>query len=320
MSQDNATALGLDSLLASLNAGDEADASGAAAGIVKEASDASDTESTIADNLQTLLTKKASSKTEPTQTGEEKTMQKQAGVSLADSILAMVKQAEDNGNQVIADTSKMVAEDDARDELTPREGKTITETAKAIADRAAANGAEVVGEQVAEAAAEGDAQLDGYDPEPSDIDKQAALDELLSQGFDFEEAVSLVKEAAESITSGLQKSAAIRDLMAEGYDFDDAAELVKQACEELTKQASAEEPYTELEKAAAVNELVSQGYDVEAAVALVKEAAALPAVRQLPAVMKKKLSPKAKAAIAAGTLAVGGAAAGAALASRKKKD
>lgn len=297
---------GLDSLLASLSASDASTADG----LQKSASatDGIDLESTVADKLNSVLTKKASAPS--TSIGENTNM----ATDITKSILALIKQAE-TGNNVIDETDEMVADDDARDELTPVDGLTITETARALAQRAAAAGAEVIGEQEDEADAEGEAQLDGYDPEPSDLDKEAALHELVASGIDFDEAIDLVKQASELITMGMQKSAAVSNLMADGYDFEDAAQLVKQASEHLV--ANQNSGYTELEKAAAVSQLVHEGYGIEDAMAMVKEASGgLVAAGKL--VKSSPLSRKAKIAIGAGTAAGVGAGVAAGVALKKK--
>lgn len=200
--------------------------------------------------------------------GENNTMTKsaheQAGQSIAEAILAgLTKQAENN---VIAETSTMVAEDDKKVLDTPVAGRTVNEVAKDLIARAGANGKTHVPELPAQiAAAEGGAQTAGRDPVPSNLDKQASetLSALISDGVPFEEAVELVKEAAAILNSDLEKSAAVSHLIDNGVDFENAVALVKQASEE--------DEYTELEKSAAVNELVSQGYAFEDAVAAIND-------------------------------------------------
>lgn len=62
-----------------------------------------------------------------------------------------------------------------------------------------------------------------------EIEKAAAVSELVAQGVDFGDAVTLVKQAAAEIQYEMEKAAAMEQLMAEGVDFESAVELVKQA-------------------------------------------------------------------------------------------
>lgn len=242
------TELSLDSLLEDLGA------SSAEETLTKEASETP----SVADDLKNILTKTASENT------EENIMK---GKDIAAMVLAELEKTA--SNNVIVEHDKMVADDDKRDELTPREGKTVTETAKALQARGAAKGHSeqegVVAEQEGKAGAP-DAAVS------SDLDKKAALDELMADGVDFEEAVALVKEASaelEAAADELEKAAAVEELIANGIEFDEAVALVKEASE-------AEVEYTDLEKSAAVSELMAEdGLDFEEAVALVKEAASL---------------------------------------------
>lgn len=64
----------------------------------------------------------------------------------------------------------------------------------------------------------------------------------------------------------VEKVAAVNELVAGGVSFDDAVALVKAAAEEIEAEEA------EQVKVAAVNELMSQGYGIEDAVALVKQA------------------------------------------------
>ena len=303
--------LSLEKLLEGLQVADEQ-------GLNKEASDAAGSES-AADQLQNLLTKQASEVN-----GETPNMSKEnaLGSSIAEAILAQIggmnKQAE---NMVQADLNQMVADDEKRDQATPREGKTVTEVAKALLERGAAEG----GVQEAgfdEVAAEGKEQYEGT-PVASNLSKEAseAIHALIGEGVAFDEAVELVKQASDILSIELEKAAAFDALIAEGVDFEDAAELVKQASAELFGE-EVDGDYTDIEKSAAVAQLVSEGIDFEEAAELVKQAAALPAVvkKALPAVIpgKKGLSTAAKAAIA-GTAAAGAAGAGAYAYNRKKK-
>lgn len=301
--------LSLEKLLEGLQVADEQ-------GLNKEASDAAGSES-AADQLQNLLTKQASEVN-----GETPNMSKEnaLGTSIAEAILAQIggmnKQAE---NMVQADLDQMVADDERRDQATPREGKTVTEVAKALLERGVAEG----GVQEAgfdEVAAEGKEQYEGT-PVASDLSKEAseAIHALIGEGVAFDEAVELVKQASDILSVELEKAAAFDALIAEGVDFDDAAYLVKAASEQLFGYD--EEEYTDIEKSAAVAQLVSEGIDFEEAAELVKQASALTVVKKaVPALIpgKKGLSTAAKAAIA-GTAAAGAAGAGAYAYNRKKK-
>jgi len=204
---------------------------------------ASESETSVADELKSVLTKEASDQgeSEMNLTGKE----------LAESILAMVKQA----NNVADETAAMVADDDKKEELNQVQGKTVTEAAKASVER----GGDADTDEVKEdnVGAPGAAVA-------SDISKQAS--ELIAEGKTLEEAAAIMKQASEK-EAELEKLAAVNELMAEGIDFEDAVLLVKQA---------SEASYSELEKAAAVSELVEQdGIAFDDAVALVKEAASL---------------------------------------------
>lgn len=102
-------------------------------------------------------------------------------------------------------------------------------------------------------------------------EKTAYVNELVAQGYDFDMAVDMVKQASyeadkelQARDSGFDKAAAVSNLVKEGYSFEDAADLVKLASEQHE---------AELYKAAAIEEFVNQGLDYDLSVALVKEAA-----------------------------------------------
>lgn len=59
--------------------------------------------------------------------------------------------------------------------------------------------------------------------------KVAAIQELVSQGVSYEDALSMVKQAEQDIAYDMEKAAALEALVAENIDFDSAIELVKQA-------------------------------------------------------------------------------------------
>lgn len=303
--------LSLEKLLEGLNVADEQ-------GLKKEASDAAGSES-AADQLQNLLTKQASEVN-----GETLNMSKDntMGQSIAEAILAQIggmnKQAE---NMVQADLDKMEADDEKRDKAIPREGKTVTEVAKALMDRAVAEG----GVQEAgfdEAAAEG---KEGYEGTPvaSNLSKEAseAVHALIGEGVSFDEAIELVKQASDILSVEMEKAAAFDALIAEGVDFEDAAALVKAASAELFGDVEEEGEYTDLEKSAAVAQLVSEGINFDEASELVKEAASMALVARKSTDLAVR---KAKGLSRAAKLAIGGAAAAGAAgagyaATRKKK-
>jgi tetratricopeptide (TPR) repeat protein len=81
-----------------------------------------------------------------------------------------------------------------------------------------------------------------------EMQKRAALSELLEAGIDYDQAVELVKEAADGIVDKAKenaivnsamemtshdKTAALGELLEAGIDYDQAVELVKEACESL---------------------------------------------------------------------------------------
>ncbi len=204
--------------------------------------------------------------------GEETTMTKSAhelaGQSIAESILATIGMQKQAENNVIAETATMKAEDDAKIKETPVAGKTVSEVAKALLERAGTEGKTHVPEHVSQVvAAEGGAQTEGRAPIDSNLDKQASetLTALINDGIDFEQAVELVKEASLIMQADLEKSAAVAHLIDNGINFEQAVELVKQA------SVSTEE-YSDLEKAAAVQDMVAEGYSLADAVAAVEAA------------------------------------------------
>lgn len=201
--------------------------------------------------------------------GEDNTMTKsaheQAGLAIADAILAgLTKQAENN---VIAETSTMKAQDDAKIKDTPVAGKTVSEVAKDLLARAGAEGKTHVPEHPAQVvAAEGGAQTEGRAPIDSQLDKQASecLAALINDGVAFDEAVELVKEASVQMQADLEKAAAVNHLIDNGIDFADAVELVKQASVQ-----EVEGEYSDLEKAAALQELMDEGHSFDDALAAI---------------------------------------------------
>lgn len=227
------------------------------------------TETSVADKLKETLTKEASASPLLGETN----MSVQTGNAIADSILAMLEggihkeAAEDTtaGNNVKVELDEMEAQHAARILPTPREGKTITEVAKALAARTPG------GEDTVLETEEGNAGS-VVDAKSSDIDKMASVNELIAEGYSFEDSVELVKQASESLeaeSSELEKAAAVSALVAEGINFEEACNFVKQASE-------AEEEYTDMDKSAAVSQLISEDkISFKEACDLVKKASAL---------------------------------------------
>ncbi len=261
------TDLNLDTLLAGLEDTPE---------LTKEASEAG---ATVADELQTTLTKQASEEDRMTITGEQ----------IANSILANLEKVAENN--VIAETASMEADDTAKVKETPRSGKTVTETAKALL----ATGGGVSEDGGVTAENEGN-QPAAAPTVPSNLDKVASLCDLMDEGMDFEDAAALVKQASDELVdeaADLEKAAAVQHLMGEGINFDDAIALVKQASE-----AEFEVEYSDMEKAAATQQLMEEdGMSFDEAAELVKEAA----LGKLKAAAGKAANSKAgKAALATG--------------------
>jgi hypothetical protein len=98
-------------------------------------------------------------------------------------------------------------------------------------------------------------------------EKTAAVHSLVQNGFDFDEAVNLVKQASDALDveyEGQVKQAAFNELIQRGASFEEAVALVKQASEGNT---------IDFEKKAALGQLLDAGVDFDQAVALVNEKA-----------------------------------------------
>lgn len=135
------------------------------------------------------------------------------------------------------------------------------------------------------------------DKSEDNMQKAAAVNELVAQGHGFDDAVSLVAMA----DGELQKEAAFKELTAEGYSFDDATFLIKAASEGF---AAGDE---EITKEAAMANLLEQGVSFDEAVNMIKEAGAMSTVakgaKSASGLSKKKVG----MAVAGGAAAVGGA-------------
>lgn len=229
---------------------------------------AAEVEVSVADQLKNTLTKEASA----SQPIGDTNMSAETGSAIADSILAMLSNGMDkeaaagdptSGNNVKKEIDEMEAQHAARITQTPREGKTVTEVAKALA-------AKTPGQQEDDVdATEGNSEA-AVAAKPSDIEKSASVSDLVADGYNFEDAVEMVKEASEELEAEveeLEKAAAVTALVSQGMDIDEALEKVAAHAEASTE-------YTDLEKAAAIQDLVSQdGMSIKEAAALVKEAA-----------------------------------------------
>ena len=239
---------------------------------------ASEQKASVADQLKETLTKEASA----SNIGESN-MSVETGNAIADSILAMLDGGMNKaaaagdptqGNNVKVELDEMERQHADRILQTPRQGRTVTEVAKALQARApAGSGADcVVEDHAASREGNGEAAVSAI---PSDIEKSAAINELMEEGFGLDEAYAMVKQASDELEDEafeLEKVAAVEALMDEGIDFDDAISLVKAASEEILY---GEEEYSDLEKVAAAAELMDEdGLCFEDAFELVKQAAA----------------------------------------------
>ena len=105
------------------------------------------------------------------------------------------------------------------------------------------------------------------DKAEDNMQKAAAVSELVAQGHNFDEAIGLVAMA----DGELQKEAALRELTEEGYSFDEATSLIKAACEGFAGDE-------EITKEAAMADLLEQGVPFDEAVNMIKEAGAMTTV------------------------------------------
>lgn len=222
------------------------------AGLNKEASEEV-TEikpATAGEELKTALTKQA---------GEDPTMSttaKAQGVLLADAVINMLtKQASEQANLAIAAQDSLVSDQNDETELNPEgsangilQGLLQNASAKGAVDPDGMTDIHVGGTGAAgEGAADGATgevkpaynpnlaisdDRDGDDNEDEEVEKTAAVIELVNHGYSFDDAVDMVKVAAAQLAEeheGQVKAAAVNELMANGIDFDTAVELVKEA-------------------------------------------------------------------------------------------
>lgn len=222
------------------------------------AAETTDANADVGKSLEDLLTKSAGAtvNTELSNNEETNDMNKQAqeqGKALADLLIGnLVKQA----NEVVAATDQMVAEQMAQQQATPREGATVSDTLKGLILRGVQNGAAT--EEASEnagadltAAADAAAQAaktpttpaagpngsalgsvgeGAAGPNPTEVEKVAAVSHLVNEGMDFDEAVARVKQAEEAIASEtieMAKVAAAQELVSAGFSAKEALELVE---------------------------------------------------------------------------------------------
>lgn len=146
-------------------------------------------------------------------------------------------------NRIQQDNAKMTAEDDAKVEgMVPGGDGTVNALFETIVAKAVAQGAQsddlVNGDSHVESRLHGD--VGNVKIASEEVEKAAAVSALCAEGMDFDTAVSLVKQAEESLDSEAweqEKRACFDKLIEGGVDFDSAVSLVKQAEEDLLNQA-----------------------------------------------------------------------------------
>lgn len=205
---------------------------------------------TAATELEAHLTKQAQEET------PNMTTPSQQGQQIALNVLQLIKRANDEGmvggggNNLINETSAMVGMSSAG-QLQNNMGNPNQVLQNAIAN-ALANGA-VHPDQL-----DLNVMNQGADGGNTHIPLQD-----MAGNYDLN-AVGANQMAADQI----EKVAAVATLIDNGYDFDNAVAMVKQAEMEILAEEDMQI------KQAAVNTLMSQGYDVNTAVALIKQASA----------------------------------------------
>ncbi len=99
-------------------------------------------------------------------------------------------------------------------------------------------------------------------------EKSAAVSQLVNDGFDFDQAVTMVKAAADQIEAeedAIMKQAALAEMLEQGMSFSDAVNMIKTASVKNS---------LEQEKQAALTGLLEAGMDFNTAVDLVEAKAA----------------------------------------------
>lgn len=208
---------------------------------------------TAATELEAHLTKQAQEET------PNMTTPSQQGQQIALNVLELIKRANDTGmvggNNLINETSAMVGMSSAG-QLQDNMGNPNQVLQNAIAN-ALANGA-VHPDQL-----DLNVMNQGADGGNTHIPLQD-----MAGNYDLN-AVGANQMAADQI----EKVAAVATLIDNGYDFNQAVEMVKQAEMEILADEDMQI------KQAAVNTLMGQGYDVNTAVALIKQASAMDKVK-----------------------------------------
>lgn len=204
-------------------------------------------------DLESLLTKSAG--VNVTTIEETSDMNKQAqvqGKAIAEALIAnIVKQA----NAVAEDSTGMVMGQMAQQHATPREGMDVSNTLKGLLIQGIQNGAatnetsEMTGpslEQAQGAVAGVTATTPPAQPNGTALgsigemgpeqEKAAAVYSLVCDGVDFDQAVSLVKQAEEDLageTIEMAKIAAVNEVMAAGYSMAQAVQWVEGSARNL---------------------------------------------------------------------------------------
>lgn len=204
---------------------------------------------------QEILQKVAGLKIETPDSTKETDMTKQAelaGKALADALLVKLASAGDQNTtngvtpgvvplKQVVDSAQIISEDDAKIKPTPGtdglgNGGSVNQIFDAIIADAQSQGAasydQVHGQGIA--AHEGTAFQHATPNQlpHAEVEKAAAVAALVETGFDFDSAVSMVKEAEAQIQreeAQQVKQAALAQLMAKGVDFDSAVNMVKEA-------------------------------------------------------------------------------------------
>lgn len=238
----------LDSLLASLEDN----------GLAKQASEAPQAKTattSVGNELENMLSKQANE--------VNLVNAHQKGQAIADQVVALLKQASEAGNRVITETAAQVASSSAGLAETPREGNSITNTLQGLVANGIANGAvreDALDEHLDSGKDEGNGQVGLHASDEHEInathegsemddevEKTAALIELVDNGIDFNTAVDLIKQAEEDLLSEEYeqvKQAAVAGLLNEGMDIESAVQLVKVAMEvdpDMVKSAAKKE-------------------------------------------------------------------------------
>lgn len=174
---------------------------------------------------------------------------------------------------MLENQEEQVAMDDAKVQPTPATDAGVGDLLTAIVENAEAR---------ANAAGEGVQNGDEVEPVEDAVVKAAALDDLMAQGYSFEDAADMVKAAADAVAqveySDIEKAAAVGELMARGVDFAEAVDLVKEAAASMILSNKKHDKPTAMGKArAAVEDKVAKGKArVGAAKKTVTEAAKVP--------------------------------------------